>query len=98
MATQPTAGESHTPEVPRAPVTVPAVTANSKDHTVAHIDPLRQSIWDYVSLSPLRNLWNFEGSSPWVIMKRTARAFMEDNLLARAAELGYYFLFALFPT
>ena len=32
------------------------------------------------------------------VMKRTYNAFMEDNLLSRAAELGYYFLFALFPT
>ena len=31
-------------------------------------------------------------------MKRTFHAFNEDNLLSRAAELGYYFLFALFPT
>ena len=33
-----------------------------------------------------------------VVLKRTYNAFMEDNLLSRAAELGYYFLFALFPT
>ena len=31
-------------------------------------------------------------------MKRTFHSFQEDNLLSRAAELGYYFLFALFPT
>ena len=33
-----------------------------------------------------------------VIAKRTFHSFNEDNLLSRAAELGYYFLFALFPT
>ena len=60
--------------------------------------PAAAEIWDHVSRSPLGNLWNFQGASPWVIVKRTAKAFMEDNLLARAAELGYYFLFALFPT
>ncbi len=71
---------------------------DSKDHSIAHIDPLRQGIWDHVSLKPVRNLWNFQGASPWLILKRTAHAFVEDNLLSRAAELGYYFLFALFPT
>lgn len=69
-----------------------------KDHTVAHVDPLRQRIWDHVSHSPMSSLWNFQGVSPVIVMKRTAGAFMDDNLLSRAAELGYYFLFALFPT
>jgi len=32
------------------------------------------------------------------VLKRTFTAFNDDNLLSRAAELGYYFLFALFPT
>jgi membrane protein len=61
-------------------------------------DPLRQRIWDYVSIAPLSSLWDLQGVSPVVIAKRTFRSFNEDNLLSRAAELGYYFLFALFPT
>jgi membrane protein len=69
-----------------------------KDHTVAYLDPLRQRIWDDVSRSPVHNLWDFQGAAPWAILKRTATAFIDDNLVARAAELGYYFLFALFPT
>ena len=69
-----------------------------KDHTVAHVDPLRQRIWDHVSHSPMHSLWDFQGVPPAVVMKRTFSAFMDDNLLSRAAELGYYFLFALFPT
>ena len=69
-----------------------------KDHTVAHVDPLRQRIWDHVSRSPLHSLWDFQGVPPSIVMKRTFNSFMEDNLLSRAAELGYYFLFALFPT
>ncbi len=73
-------------------------TPDRKDHTVSHIDPLRQRIWDHVSHSPLHSLWNFEGVPPSIVMKRTFSAFMDDNLLSRAAELGYYFLFALFPT
>lgn len=68
------------------------------DHTVWSIDPLRQAIWTHVSRSPLHNMWDFQGASAWTILKRTASSFMDDNLLSRAAELGYYFLFALFPT
>jgi membrane protein len=69
-----------------------------KDHTVAHINPLEQRIWDHVSASPIHNLWDFQGVAPIAVLKRTANSFNEDNLLSRAAELGYYFLFALFPT
>lgn len=73
-------------------------TADKHDHTVSYLDPLRQAIWTHVSHSPLTNMWDFQGASAWTILKRTASSFMDDNLLARAAELGYYFLFALFPT
>ena len=52
----------------------------------------------YVSASPLGSLWDLKGASPWVIAKRTVKSFLDDNLLGRAAELGFYFLFALFPT
>jgi len=51
-----------------------------------------------VAQSPLHSLWNFQGASPAVVWKRTFRAMLSDNLLSRAAEMGYYFLFALFPT
>ncbi len=56
-----------------------------------------RKIWQRVSRSPLDTLWNFEGTPPWVIMKRSAIAFIADDLVSRAAELGFYFLFALFP-
>ncbi len=83
-------------EVPQTLPTAPA-PVDPKDHTVAHVDPLRQTIWNHVSRSPIGNLWDFQGASAITIMKRTAKAFIEDNLLSRAAELGFYFLFALFP-
>ena len=69
-----------------------------KDHTVGETDPLRQRIWDHVNRTPLHNLWDFQGVAPLVVAKRTFNGFNDDNLLSRAAELGYYFLFALFPT
>jgi membrane protein len=45
----------------------------------------------------LHNLWDFQGASAKLVWKRTFRAMLSDNLLSRAAEMGYYFLFALFP-
>ncbi len=80
------------------PATVSAKTADPKDHTIAHVDPLAQRVWDHVSVTPMHNLWDFQGASAAVVMKRTFKSFIDDNLVSRAAELGYYFLFALFPT
>ncbi len=61
-------------------------------------DRRQQRIWDYVSRSPLRSLWNLQGIPVRVVAKRTWKSMLADNLLGRAAELGFYFLFALFPT
>jgi membrane protein len=57
-----------------------------------------QFVWDCVSTSPLHSLWDLQGASVTMILKRTFKSFNEDNLLSRSAELGFYFLFALFPT
>ena len=76
----------------------PEARQNPKDHTLDQVDPQRQRIWDYVAMDPVSSLWNFQGTHPLIIAKRTLHSFTEDNLLSRAAELGYYFLFALFPT
>jgi membrane protein len=61
-------------------------------------DPLQRRIWDYVSHSPLSSLWDLQGIPVRVVAVRTWNCFLSDNLLGRAAELGFYFLFALFPT
>ena len=55
-------------------------------------------VWSYVSRSPLKSLWDLQGVSFKVILKNTWDSMFDDNLLGRAAELGFYFLFALFPT
>jgi membrane protein len=68
-----------------------------KDHTVSYIDPNRQRVWDFVSASPLRSLWDLQGNSLGTIVRRTFHSFNDDNLVSRAAELGFYFVFALFP-
>lgn len=70
----------------------------AESRALPHPDPHKQRIWDHVAHSPVANLWNFQGASALTILKRTIHSFTEDNLLSRAAELGYYFLFALFPT
>jgi membrane protein len=61
-------------------------------------DPWQRRVWTMVSSSPLRSLWNLQGVPAHIIVHRTFKAFLDDNLLGRAAELGFYFLFALFPT
>jgi membrane protein len=59
---------------------------------------LQRRIWDFVSRFPLRSLWNLEGIPVGVIVKHTWRSLLDDNLAGRAAELGFYFIFALFPS
>lgn len=82
------------PQTAQLPPTIQATAR--KDYRAS--DPLAQRIWDYVSHSQLGSLWNFEGTPMMVVLKRTAKAFIDDDLVSRAAELGFYFLFALFPT
>src|ERR1700743_2411332 len=55
---------------------------------------LQRRIWDFVSRFPLRTLWNLEGIPVRVIVKHTWRSLLDDNLAGRAAELGFYFIFA----
>ena len=72
--------------------------AQSNTTFESHTDGHQQRIWSHVSLRPLHSLWDLQGMPLLVLGKRTIKSFMDDNLLGRAAELGYYFLFALFPT
>ncbi len=58
---------------------------------------LQRRIWRFVSRFPLRSLWNLQGVPVRVIAKHTWRSLLEDNLVGRAAELGFFFIFALFP-
>ncbi len=59
---------------------------------------MHRRIWELVSRSPLRCLWDLNGVPIGVIVKHTWRSMLDDNLVGRAAELGFYFLFALFPS
>ncbi len=73
-------------------------SVRATDHRLTAIDPLAQQIWDLVARSPLHSMWDFQGVSAKLVWTRTFRAILGDDLLSRAAEMGYYFLFALFPT
>jgi membrane protein len=61
-------------------------------------DPIERLIYDCISWRPLRSLWDLQGIPIRVIAKRTWNSTWNDNLFGGAAELGYWFLFALFPT
>jgi membrane protein len=55
-------------------------------------------VWEFVSRWPLRSLWDLQGVPVRVVATRTWKSMFVDRLFGRAAELGFYFLFALFPT
>lgn len=70
-----------------------------KDPTLAKPpDRFQQMIRNCVSWRPLRSLWDLQGVPVHVIARRTWNALLNDNLFGSAAELAYWFLFALFPT
>ena len=56
------------------------------------------SIWAFISRSPLRSLWSLQGIPVAIVAKRTWKSIRTDRLFGRAAELAFYFIFALFPT
>lgn len=62
------------------------------------LDRRQRRIWEIVSHSPLESLWNLQGVPVRVVASRTWKAVNADRLFGHAAELGFYFLFALFPT
>jgi len=55
-------------------------------------------VWRVVSRSSLHSLWNLQRVPTRVIAARTWKSMRADRIFGHAAELGFYFLFALFPT
>lgn len=51
-----------------------------------------------MSRSPFESLWNLQGVPVRVVAIRTWKALVADRVFGHAAELGFYFLFAVFPT
>jgi len=62
------------------------------------LNQYEQRIRALVSLSPLHSLWNLRGIPVKELAVRTWKSMIADRLFGHAAELGFYFLFALFPT
>src|SRR3984957_16564564 len=57
-----------------------------------------RNVWEFVAHSPIGSLWNLHGVRLGPLLMRTWRSILADRLFGHAAELGFYFLFALFPT
>lgn len=60
--------------------------------------PVERLARDRIRWRPLRSLWNLEGLPLKELARRVWRSTWADDLFGSAAELGYWFLFALFPT
>jgi membrane protein len=61
--------------------------------------PGRMIAWKQIAARlPLRSLWDLKGVPVRVVAARTWKSLLADRLFGHAAELGFYFLFALFPT
>jgi membrane protein len=43
------------------------------------------------------SLWKLGGLTPWQLFRNVSEEMIANNLFGRAAELAFYFLFALFP-
>jgi len=55
-------------------------------------------VWEFVSQWPLRSLWNLQGFNARKLGTRIWSSIVADRIFGHSAELGFYFLFALFPT
>jgi membrane protein len=55
-------------------------------------------IWEMIERSPLESLWTREGLTFGKIAKCIWQSIMDDRIFGHSAELGFYFLFSLFPT
>lgn len=55
-------------------------------------------VWETVFRAPLKSFWDLKEIPYNRVLKRVWRGLFEDRVFGWAAELGFYFLFALFPT
>lgn len=72
--------------------------ASSPNNVDRRLNLHEKRIWELVSTAPLISLWDLRGVELRELAKCTWQAVVEDRLFGHAAELGFYFLFALFPT
>lgn len=69
-------------------------SASGVDEGLTHYE---KRIWELVAHSPAKNLWDLRGIPIRDIGKRTFKAMLRDRLPSIAAELGFWFAFAIFP-
>ena len=60
-------------------------------------EPMQHRVWRIVAHAPLHSLWDLHGVPVKQIARRTWRSVLDDRVFDRAAELGFYFFFSLFP-
>lgn len=65
------------------------------DKTLPHHE---RRIWETVFKAPLKSYWSLKEIPYNRVLKRVWNGLFEDRVFGWAAELGFYFLFALFPT
>lgn len=71
---------------------------SARNNIVSSLPGREQRVWEIVSHSPLHSLWDLHGASLREVARRTWKSILADRIFGHAAELGFYFLFALFPT
>src|SRR6516165_9046705 len=49
------------------------------------------------TFAPSRSFWKLGGLTPWQLSRAVFDQVIDNNIFGRAAELAFYFLFALFP-
>ena len=89
------AGEAHSRR--RSRITIRPAFHHREEHS--HRYPGVQRRIEEPAMHNFRpRLWSLHGASRTVIGKRIWKSLNEDRIFGRAAELSFYFLFALFPT
>jgi len=76
-----------------------ALQMNVNESLIAGVSPqAAKRIRMSAPRSPGASVWDLHGVSIREMATRTWRSLLADRLFGHAAELGFYFLFALFPT
>jgi membrane protein len=66
---------------------------SDQGHPIRYEERVRNLLYN----SPVNSLWNLRGVPIRIVATRTWKSLIADRLFGHAAELGFYFLFALFP-
>ncbi len=83
-----------------APSAAPKGGSIAHAHSSTNLDPGSQEprASESGAAAPIESQWSLHGVPLSAVVKRTGKSILADRLFGHAAELGFYFLFALFPT